>query len=76
MAETAALVDSLHPLEVKVLAVLSGRSSQTAPPTLVVLRDDEIAQAAGLEPSQVSMAVEWLLTKSLLRIESEKTSMS
>ena len=43
MAETAALVDSLHPLEVKVLAVLSGRSSQTSPPAPAVLRDDEIA---------------------------------
>jgi len=74
MAETAALVDSLHPLEVKVLAVLSGRSSQTSPSAPAVLRDDEIAQAAGLEPSQVSMAVEWLLTKSLLRVDSEKVT--
>jgi phenylalanyl-tRNA synthetase alpha chain len=69
MADITALVESLHPLEIKVLTALSGLGPQpSAPP---VLSDDQIAQTTGLERSQVSMAVEWLLTKSMLRVESE-----
>jgi len=72
MADIPALIDSLHPLEIKVLTVLSGRGTSANTPTPTVLREDQLAQAAGLEPSQVSMAVEWLLTKTLIRVESEK----
>ncbi len=74
MAETAALIGSLHPLEIKVLVALSGRSSPTTPAVPSVLREDQIALTAGLEPSQLSMAVEWLLTKSLVRVDSEKVT--
>src|SRR5579885_1053615 len=69
MADITALVESLHPLEIKVLTALSGLGPQPSPPP--VLSDDQIAQTTGLERSQVSMAVEWLLTKSMLRVESE-----
>lgn len=36
-----------------------------------VLSTEQLAQAAGLEPSQLSMAVEWLLAKGLLTVEAE-----
>ena len=35
------------------------------------LSTEQLAQATGLEPSQLSMAVEWLLAKRLLTVESE-----
>ncbi len=68
MPDPSAFFDSLHPLETRVLAVLSqprGKPTQG-------LREDQLGQEAGLEPSQLSMAVEWLLAKSLIRVESEK----
>ena len=68
MQDPSALIDSLHPLEIKVLTALAqhgARSSDAAP------REDELAQSAGLDPSQVSMAIGWLLAKSLIRIEQE-----
>lgn len=74
MADTAAVIDSLHPLELKVLAALIGRPAHAAPGAPATLREDQLAQAAGLESSQVSMAVEWLLTKSLLRVDQEKVT--
>jgi phenylalanyl-tRNA synthetase alpha chain len=68
MQDPSSLIESLHPLEIKVLTALGqqeGRSSDAAP------REDELAQSAGLDPSQVSMAIGWLLAKSLIRIEQE-----
>lgn len=69
MADTASIIDSLHPLEIKVLAAL-GR--QLAGPSPSSLQEEQLARAAELEASQLSMAVEWLLTKSLIRVETEK----
>ncbi len=64
----SAVLESLHPLEIKVLGALSGQGAQRQEPAL---REDQIAQAAALEPSQLSMAVQWLLAKGLIRIEAE-----
>ena len=61
--DTNTLLDSLHPLEIKVLTVL--KNSKGA------LSDSELASATTLDPSQVSMAVGWLLTKKLLALETE-----
>jgi len=69
--DAGSLIDSLHPLEIKVLSTLNG--AQPLQPALV-LGEEQIAQAAVLEHSQVSMAVEWLLAKSLVRVESEKVT--
>jgi phenylalanyl-tRNA synthetase alpha chain len=68
MTDPATVLDSLHPLEIKVLLSLSqlpGDSPQAAPP---VVSEEHVAEGAGLEPSQLSMAVEWLLAKSLIRL--------
>ena len=62
---TTASIDRLHPLEVKVLTALAEASARGP------LSDEEIVKASGLEPSQLSMAVEWLLTKSLIHVASE-----
>lgn len=71
MQKSTALIESLHPLEIKVLTALGRHQAQyPASP----LTEDQLAQAAGLEPSQVSMAIGWLLSKSLLRVAEEKTS--
>ena len=59
--------DSLHPLEIQVLRALG--SSKTAS-----LKDSELAQSTTLAPSQISMAVGWLLTKELVRLVSETTT--
>ncbi|MBI3604272.1 MAG: phenylalanine--tRNA ligase subunit alpha [Nitrospirae bacterium] len=64
-----ALIDSLHPLEIKVLTAL--KAEQAKAPS-GALRDDEISQHASLEASQVSMAIGWLLAKSLIK-EQHKT---
>ena len=66
MAGAASPLDSLHPLEVKVCTALK----EAPPPGF--LSEEQIAQATSLEPSQLSMAVEWLLTKSLIRVESHR----
>ena len=58
------LIDSLHPLEVKVLSTFEANPS-------AVLQTEQLLQSTGLEPSQLSMAVEWLLAKSLLAVETE-----
>ena len=63
--ETSALIDSLHPLEIKVLLALGSR------PVGTVLETEQLAVAAELEPSQLSMAIEWLLAKALLRVHAE-----
>ena len=61
--QTTSLYDSLHPLEVQVLAVLSQSDK--------ALSDDELAHACKLDLSQISMAVGWLSAKALLNVEAE-----
>src|SRR5439155_1666065 len=67
----ASLIDRLHPLETKALTALSRHQSQSPH---VALREEELGQTAALEPAQLSMAVEWLLAKSLIRVESERVT--
>jgi phenylalanyl-tRNA synthetase alpha chain len=57
-------MDNLHPLESKVLLALARQPD--SPPTL-----DQLAESTGLDPSQLSMAVEWLLAKSLITVHAE-----
>ena len=57
-------MDNFHPLESKVLLALDATSGTA--PTL-----DQLASSTGLEPSQLSMAIEWLLAKSLIAVETE-----
>ena len=59
-------IDSLHPLEIKVLRTLGTHESP--------LTDARLAELTGLAPSQVSMAVGWLLTKALVHLSSEHTT--
>jgi len=66
--DTSSLIGSLHPLEIKVLLAL--REAQSRGP----LKEQQLLHAAALEPSQLSMAIEWLLTKSLVRVASETTT--
>ena len=63
--DISSLIDSLHPLEIKVLTAFG------ANPSGAVLTTEQLADATKLEPSQLSMAVEWLLAKSLLTIDKE-----
>jgi phenylalanyl-tRNA synthetase alpha chain len=63
--DISSLIDSLHPLEIKVLTAFGDRSTGAA------LETDRLAAATALEPSQLSMAIEWLLAKSLLAIDKE-----
>ena len=62
--DTTAILDSLHPLETKVLSTLKKSNGAQS--------DAELAKATGLDPSQVSMAVGWLLTKKLLALDTEQ----
>ncbi len=64
--DISSLISSLHPLEIKVLLAL--REAQSRGP----LKEQQLEQSAALEPSQLSMAVEWLLAKSLVSVASEK----
>lgn len=63
--DISSLIDSLHPLEIKVLTAFGAPSSGAA------LETEQLAAATALEPSQLSMAIEWLLAKSLLAIDKE-----
>ena len=63
--DISSLIDSLHPLEIKVLTAFG------ANPAGSVLNTEQLASATALEPSQLSMAIEWLLAKSLLVIDKE-----
>lgn len=58
------LIDSLHPLEIKVLTAFGATPGS-------VLETEQLAAATALEPSQLSMAIEWLLAKSLLVVDKE-----
>ena len=74
MADTSSLTSSLHPLEIKVLTALNQHRLSTSSSSQQALREEQIAQSASLELSQLSMAVEWLLTKSLIGVDSEKVT--
>ena len=63
MGDTTSTLESLHPLEIKVLTAF-GQSDQA-------ISDTHLLEATGLEASQLSMAIGWLLTKSLLQLSSE-----
>lgn len=63
--DISSLIDSLHPLEIKVLTAFGTNPSGS------VLDTEQLAGATSLEPSQLSMAIEWLLAKSLLMIDKE-----
>ncbi|MDH5739794.1 MAG: phenylalanine--tRNA ligase subunit alpha [Nitrospira sp.] len=65
MDTSSAVIDSLHPLEIKVLTTFGASQSGT------VLDSEQLAVAAELESSQLSMAVEWLLAKALITIQLE-----
>ena len=60
---TTTTLDSLHPLEVKVLTALKDSQDPVTDPHLL--------EATQLEASQVSMAIGWLQTKGLLMLSSE-----
>jgi phenylalanyl-tRNA synthetase alpha chain len=62
------LIERLHPLEIKVLTALSQQQLHAPSRSL---REEELARHTGLEPSQVSMALGWLLTKSLISVQEE-----
>ena len=68
--EISNIIDSLHPLEIKVLMTLGARQPAVA------FKSEELAVAAELEPSQLSMAVEWLLAKALIEIQAESSRRS
>lgn len=74
MADTTSLTGSLHPLEIKVLTALDQHRLSSLSSSSQALQEERIAQSASLEPSQLSMAVEWLLTKSLIRVDSQKVT--
>ncbi len=74
MADTSSLTSSLHPLEIKVLTALHQHRLSTSSSAQQALREEQIADSASLELSQLSMAVEWLLTKSFIRVDSEKVT--
>src|SRR6476646_7081895 len=58
--DTTSSFDNLHPLEIKVLSAFG------TDPSGAVLTTERLAAATALEPSQLSMAIEWLLAKRLL----------
>ena len=62
--QTKAVFDSLHPLEVNLLAAFSQSADKP-------LSDSSLHESSQLEPSQVSMALGWLQAKKLVRIHSE-----
>lgn len=61
-------LSSLHALEIKTLRAFSERPETKG--------DGELAAAAELEAGQLRRAVEWLLSKALLGVESESCSVS
>lgn len=62
--EISPLIDSLHPLEIKVLTGFAADPSS-------ILTTEQLVAATALEPSQLSMAIEWLLAKSVVVVDKE-----
>ncbi|MDQ6732861.1 MAG: hypothetical protein M3Z35_01900, partial [Nitrospirota bacterium] len=69
MQDASALFESLHPLEIKVLMALGSHQAQSQSQS--PLREEPLTHATALDPSQISMAIGWLLAKSLIRVEQE-----
>ena len=63
---TKALYDSLHPLEIHLLAALFSEST--------ALSDAKLVELTPLDPSQISMALGWLQAKQFIQIESETST--
>ena len=61
--DTTETLESLHPLELKVLTAF-GQSEEP-------ITDAQLIESTHLDPSQVSMAVGWLLNKQLLALSAE-----
>ena len=61
---TASIYDSLHPLEINLLAAW-GQSAD------IPASDETLQERSRLEPSQISMALGWLQAKALIRIHGE-----
>src|SRR3990172_6408697 len=59
------LLAGLHPLERKVLAVMKARPA---------LWDHDLIQETALDESRLSMALGWLLTKGIVKVEEEKVA--
>lgn len=62
-----AVYDSLHPLEINLLAAF-GQSPDTP------ASDSSLQALSQLEPSQISMAIGWLQAKALVHLHSETTT--
>ena len=62
--QTTAVYDSLHPLEITLLAAF-GQSADKP------VSDSSLHEISQLEPAQVSMALGWLQAKKLVRVHSE-----
>ena len=62
--QTSAVYDSLHPLEINLLAAFSQSADKP-------VSDSSLQELSQLEPSQVSMALGWLQAKKLVSIHSE-----
>lgn len=65
--QTSAVYDSLHPLEINLLAAFSQSADKP-------VSDSSLQEISRLESSQVSMALGWLQAKELVRIHSEVTT--
>jgi phenylalanyl-tRNA synthetase alpha chain len=63
--EIAQFLSGLHPLERKVLATLKVRGA---------LWDHELIRETALDESRLSMALGWLITKGVVRVEEEKVT--
>ncbi len=64
---TAAVYDSLHPLEINLLAAF-GRSADRP------VSDASLQEFSRLEPSQISMALGWLQAKALVHVHAETST--
>ena len=64
MMDLKTSLESLHPLEVKILRVFMNTEGSRS--------DAELVETTQLDPSQVSMAVGWLLSKQILALELEE----
>ncbi|HJU03595.1 MAG TPA: phenylalanine--tRNA ligase subunit alpha [Nitrospiraceae bacterium] len=71
MQDPAGLIDSLHPLEIKVLSVFGDVRSDAAH---AAVKEADLARVSSLDPSQVSMAVGWLLSKGFMRVHEERVT--
>jgi phenylalanyl-tRNA synthetase alpha chain len=63
--DIAQLLSGLHPLERKVLAMLKVRAA---------LWDHELIRETALDESRLSMALGWLITKGVIKVEDERVT--